>query len=213
MARLVTPFGYKLQTELSNEFSRIESEWFFPWHGLNSGREINLDRFDGRRIRLGGGSYGGSDEGVFWSAVGRHLSNKINEVFDLADEEIRLASHLKVQAIVEDAASVVEEYCWRIRRHAIDTDRRLLGRGNPDPDYSSPRAERMEFASEIARRKAALISFHVPEEVPDVSPPPTLPPLLTLSKRYERVYDGHKGKWATAALIIGAIGVALRYCL
>jgi hypothetical protein len=209
MARVVTPFGYKLQTELSNEFSRMDSEWFFPWHGLNSGREINLDRFDGRRIRLGGGTYGGSDEGVFWSAIGRYLSNKINEVFDLADKEIRHASQSKVRAIVEDAASVVEEYCWRIRRHAIDTDRRLRGRGNPNPDYSSPHADKMEFTSEIARRKAALVSFHVPEEA--LEPTRSLPPPLTLSKRFERVYDANKGKWATVALIVGAIGVALRY--
>lgn len=94
-----------MQTELANEFSRMDSEWFFPWHGLNSGREINLDRFDGRRIRLGGGPYGGSDESVYWTAIGRYLNNKINEIFELADKEIRNSGQSKVQAIVEDTAA------------------------------------------------------------------------------------------------------------
>lgn len=208
MTRLVTPFGYKLQTELSNEFSRMDSEWFFPWHGLNSGRDINVDNFDGRRIRLGGIRFEGC-EPVYWAAVKRYLSNKISEAFDLADKEIRVSGQANAPRIAEDAASAMEEYCGRIRRQAIDTDRRLLGRGYPDPKYSSPHADRMEFASEIARRKAALVSFYVPEEAPEPSRPP--PPPLTLSKRFERAYDGNKGKWATVALIIGAIGVALRY--
>lgn len=199
-----TPFGYKMQTELANEFSRLDSEWFFPWHGLNSGREINIDRFDGRRIRLGGGPYGGSDESVYWTAIGRYLDNKINEIFELADKEIRDSDRSNVQAIVEDSAIVAEQYCWRVRRQAIDTDRRLKGRGNPDPDYSSPYADRMEFTGEIARRKAALASFYVPEEAPLPSPLP-----LPKNQRYERFYERHKGKWATIALIVAIIGATL----
>jgi hypothetical protein len=137
MARLETPFGHRLQAELANEFSRMDSEWFFPWHGLNSGREIDLDRFDGRRIRLGGVLYDGC-----------------------AEREIRVSGEAKASAIAEDAANVAEEYCNRIRRQAIDTDRRLKGRGNPDTQYSSPYADRMEFTGEIARRKAALANFY-----------------------------------------------------
>lgn len=214
MARIVTPFGYRLQTDLANEFSRMDSEWFFQWHGLNSGRDVDVDNFAGRRIRIGGVLFEDC-ESAYWTAIKRYMTNKINDVFYLAEEEIRTLEASKVPAIAEDAANIIEEYCGRIRRHAVDTERAVRGRGYPDLNFTFPYAERMEYSGEIARRKAALAAFYVPEEVPKPSLLPA-PPRLPLSKRFERFYDGNKGKWATAALVLTAIGATfavLRYFL
>jgi hypothetical protein len=196
----MTPFGLRLHTELDNEFARMASEWFFPWHGLNSGRGVSVDNFNGQRIQLSGILFDGC-EPVYWAAIKRHLSNKISEVFDLAEKEIRLSPGSKIIAVAEDAANVIEVYCARIRSHAIETERALKGRGFPDRSYSSAIGERLDLRGEILGRKRALVEFYGQSE-----------PRAVKDRKFEKFIEANKGKLQLLGGI-GALMTILATCL
>jgi hypothetical protein len=183
----MTPFGLRLHTELDNEFARMASEWFFPWHGLNSGRGVSVDNFNGQRIQLSGILFDGC-EPVYWAAIKRHL-------------EIRLSPGSKIIAVAEDAANVIEVYCARIRSHAIETERALKGRGFPDRSYSSAIGERLDLSGEILGRKRALVEFYGQSE-----------PRAVKDRKFEKFIEANKGKLQLLGGI-GALMTILATCL
>ena len=121
----MTPFGHKLSNSLENERLRMANEWFFPWHGLGYGGRVDVDDFNGRRIRIGGVKFSGSTELVYWSTLRRYLANKINTTFEAAEAEIRATSGANAPAIVEDTSRLLIPFCQRILGEAIETDRAL----------------------------------------------------------------------------------------
>lgn len=160
----MTPFALKLQNELENEYVRMDHEWFFPWHGYNvEGRVVEVETFGGGpKTHLGGGGeFGGtSSELVYWTAIARYLRNKVSDVFDLADAEIRSTSPTSAATIAEETARVLNSFCHRIFFHAVETAKAVKGRGYPDAQYMPPNVEKDNFAALIEQRKNALISFY-----------------------------------------------------
>jgi hypothetical protein len=156
-----TPFGYRLATELDNEFLRMANEWFFPWHGLNSGRPVNVDGFDGRRISYEGIGFTGSPEIVFWKTLRRYVGNKLDSIFNAAEAEIRLVGHDRAAAIAEDTAHELRFYFARLLKHAIEVDRALKGKGFPDPNYTSPLSQGIGYSAAIEHRRDALTRFYM----------------------------------------------------
>jgi hypothetical protein len=109
----LTPFGHKLANSLENERLRMANEWFFPWHSLGYGGTVDVDDFNGRRIRIGGVKFSGSTELVYWSTLRRYVANKINDTFASAEAEIRATSASNARAIVEDASHLLLSFCQR----------------------------------------------------------------------------------------------------
>lgn len=141
----------------------MDSDWFFRWHALNYEKEVDVDRFDGQRIHTGGLRFeaGTTIELVYWEAVARYVSNKINDVFERTENEIRISPNRSFD-LAEDAANVLRPFFQRILNHAIDTDRRLKGRGYPDKKYTAPNSSKVSFVAEIERRKNSLCEFYKP---------------------------------------------------
>jgi hypothetical protein len=187
----LTPFGHGLSTSLENERLRMVNEWFFPWHSLGYGGRVEVDDFNGRRIRIGGVKFSGSAELVYWSAVQRYIANKVNDTFESAVAEIRATSPSNAQSIVEDTSRLLTPFCQRIVGEAIETDRRLKGAGFPDPTYRSPHAARISFIGDIEARKNSIVAFYYREPSADQS----------LGLRVEKFVEKNKGK----LLIIGSI--------
>lgn len=79
-----------LQHELELEEYRFGNEWLFRWHNLNiEGKVVDVDRFDGGRIILGGITFGDQQQSIYWQAIGRYLAAKVHAVFRKWDEETR----------------------------------------------------------------------------------------------------------------------------
>src|SRR5439155_1513350 len=132
------------------EYSRMDSQWFFRWHNLNiANRIVDVDDFKGGRIQTGGVLFDGSAELIYWETISRYFLNKINDVFERAEHEIRVTSCIHATPIAEETAQLLRSYCQRIFRHAIDTARRVKGRGFPNEQYASAHCGRVSFAAEI----------------------------------------------------------------
>jgi hypothetical protein len=192
-----TPFGHRLENELANEYRRMDSEWFFRWHALNygTGQLVDVDRFDGGRIRIGGVEFWGSTELVYWDAVARYIHNKINEVFERTEQEMRTVGSQRAAELAEDTARALAPFFQRILAHAVDTDRRLKGRGFPDKTYASPHRTKLSFVAEIEQRKKSLIEFY---SVPESKRPNAREPW------FEKFFERHKGKFQLIGAIAGA---------
>jgi hypothetical protein len=167
-AMATTPFGYRLCSELENEFLRMTNEWFFKWHALGWGGAMVVDDFNGRQISYAGNAYSGSPHFVFWDAVRRYVSNKINSVFEGAENEIRAIGTEHVQAIADDTAAVLSAFCRRILDKAVETDHNLNGDGL---QYVSSAAF-SSFFPEIEHRKQVLVQFYIQPKQTDKSLPP-----------------------------------------
>jgi hypothetical protein len=158
-----TPFGYRLASELDNEFERMRNQWFFKWHALGYGGRVVVDNFDGQQISYEGIRYKGSPPTVFWDAVRRYLLNKVNKTFELAENEIRIAGVEHAGAIADDAAAALQTFCGRIVHAAEETDRSLKGGGLQSHGAITPHAE-------IEQRKRILVQFFLQEANRSPSP-------------------------------------------
>jgi len=195
----LTPFGHRLSTGLENERLRMANEWFFPWHSLGYGGRVDVDDFNGRRIRIGGVKFSGSTELVYWSAVRRYVANKINDTFQSAEAEIRATSLSNTPAIAEDVSRLLIPFCQRILGEAIETDRRLKGAGFPDPRYQSPHAARISFLGDIETRKHSLVAFYRGEQNPR----------QPLGLRVEKFVERNKGKLQIVGSIVALLGLMI----
>jgi hypothetical protein len=195
----LTPFGLRLSTRLENERLRMSNEWFFPWHSLGYGATVDVDDFNGRRIRIGGVRFSGSTETVYWSAVRRFIANQINNIFEAAEDEIRATSASNARAIVEDASGLLITFCQRILGEAIETDRRLKGSGFPDPNYQSPHAAQVLFRGDVEKRKNSMMAFYYQEQTSKQS----------FGKRIEKFVEKKKGKLQVAGSIVAILSLAI----
>lgn len=185
----------------------MDSEWFFRWHALNygTGQLVDVDRFDGGRIRIGGVEFWGSTELVYWDAIARYVHNKINEIFERTEQEIRTVGSQHAAILAEDTASVLFPFFQRILAHAVDTDRRLKGRGFLDKAYTSPHQIKVSFAAEIEQRKKSIVEFY---PAPNTNAPNFREPW------FEKFFERHKGKFqlfgvfAAGCTIVGVLGRA-----
>jgi len=191
----LTPFGHRLLTRLENERLRMANEWFFPWYSLGRGG-IDVDDFNGRRIRIGGVKFSGSAELIYWATVRRYIANQINSTFESAETEIRATSTSNAQAIAEDTSRLLTPFCQRILVEAIETDRRLKGEGSPDGSYASHHAARISFIGDIEGRKNSIISFY---RTPD--------PPYSIGIRIEKFVEKNKGKLQIVGSIVAVLGL------
>jgi hypothetical protein len=190
----LTPFVYKLSNSLENERLRTANEWSFAWHSLGYGGRVDVDDFNGRRIRIGGVKFSGSAELVCWSTLRRYLTNKIDDTFVSAEAEIRATSASNAAAIAEDVSRLLIPFCQRILGEAIETDPRLKGAGFPDTSYKSPHAARISFLGDVEARKRSIIAFYVQEHQRQ-----------SFSLRMEKFVERNKGKLQITASIIGVL--------
>lgn len=194
----MTPFGHRIETELENEANRMANEWFFIWHRLNYDEVVDVDDFCGRRIRIGGVTFWGSPELVYWEALRRYVLNKIDTLFGRAENEIRSTSATHASAIASDCARVLNVFCGRILAQAIETDRRLKGNGSPERGYTSPYADRISYAHQIEQRKLSLTSFYTANSVQ-----------TTFGSRVEKFVERNKGKLQVLGSIVAMLGLAI----
>ena len=134
------------------------NEWFFAWHHLERGMEV--DDFNGGRIRYSGIDYKGSPQHVFWDAVGRYLQNKIAEGF-VRIELLVAEERLDKTRELEWLSMKIREFKGKIVGRAIDLDARLTRRGAGGVPANAQRIhadanQTIDYLTEAVRVRSAL---------------------------------------------------------
>ena len=78
----MTPFELALKNELDVEWQRFVNQWLFKLHGMTyQGGVTDVDDFRGGRIHYSGIKFETQQQQVYWQAVSRYLTQKVNEIF------------------------------------------------------------------------------------------------------------------------------------
>ena len=97
-----TTFALRLENDLENEMRRMANEWFFKWHYIGGNAPVEIDGFDGRKIRYAGIGFGGSSRIVYWNALGIYVKKKVDEVFAHLNEELEISpGHIRGEMVIE----------------------------------------------------------------------------------------------------------------
>jgi len=154
----MTPFEVRLEREIEMEQLRFANEWLFPWHNLRN--SIDVDNFNGGRIRLGGIKFGGQQQSIYWQAIGRYLTGNAHSTFLKWDEETKDYSAEQRRASLEGTCRMMKVLTAGVIGKAIKTDRALRGEGYPKSDTPHQVAQVQARAlSEIERLKTAHIGM------------------------------------------------------
>ena len=142
----MTPFELALENELSVESLRFANDWLFRWHNISSHdprRIVDVDRFDGGRIRVGGIRFEGQQQAIFWGAVSRYLDQKAHEVFKHWDTETRSYPEKIRRASIDGVENRLLQFAAGIIKRSAETDRALRGGGYPQKvePFDSSRAQ------------------------------------------------------------------------
>ena len=166
---VLTPFELALRRELEGEFVRMDSEWFFRWHNINNqGMSVDVDNFYGGRIRVGGIVFQGQVQSIYWRSVERYLIEFAHQQFRRWRENVEQYARDIQERSLEGTAGQLRTFSSRICQHAIDTDRRLRGRGQPQKvepynasgvqSASNAEIERLRQAYSALLADAALVA-------------------------------------------------------
>jgi hypothetical protein len=125
----LTPIGSRLSASLSDEYLRMQNEWFFKWHFISEGRTVEIDSFRGKPICYGGIRFSGSAADVYWDTIQHYLRKKIDAMLNATEEELKGYSlEIKDKALTE-AKQIITQFAGRIRQAAVEKDRILRGDG------------------------------------------------------------------------------------
>jgi hypothetical protein len=198
----VTPCELSLRSELEVEHRRFDSEWLFQWHKLNMpGHTVDVDRFDGGRITLGGILFGDQQQAVYWQAIERYLKGRVHWAFRRWDEEAKGYPNELRRSSLEGTGRIVSGFVAGIVARAIKTDQAVRGRGFPKTDKPRGSDESLVGARvEIDRLITAhqkLLAPHNEES-------------QTLKKRLEKWYGENKAVVWIIGLVLAIAGIVAR---
>jgi hypothetical protein len=128
-----TPVSSRLSLKLDAELRWMQNEWFFKWHSIGGNEPVEIDSFDGRKIRYGGIAYFGSPQTIFWDTITRYLRQKIEEIFGGLEEEIQRYPLPIRDKTLDQAGPLIVAFAQKIRTAAIEKDRVLRGNGFEKP--------------------------------------------------------------------------------
>jgi len=195
----MTPFELALEQELTVERQRFDSKWLFVWHNINiKNRLVDVDDFKGGRIRVGGSSFEGQIQEIYWRTIGRYLQQKIHEIFRHWDVETREYSNAKRLSSLDATANCLRRFAATIVRSATETDRALRGKGDPKSVNPYPRASGPHTTAnaEIFR----LVEAHKQLIGEDTIAAPA-----SLFKKLEKWYSQNKALAWLIGLSVGAL--------
>jgi hypothetical protein len=156
----MTPLGHKLQHALRVERERMLNEWFFKWHFIGQDGPVEIDGFDGRKIRYGGIRYSGSPRLVYWSTLNRYAQNKVDETFRDLEETTRQYPHEQALAAIDDAERLLAWFLTQVAEDAVEKDRVLRGNGFEFPEPDRSKANSIRISGEI-RARATTLRDHI----------------------------------------------------
>jgi hypothetical protein len=205
----MTPFELALENDLKVESQRFANSWLFKWHGMTyEGGVTDVDDFRGGRIQYGGIMFGHQQQQVFWQAIDRYLLQTVHGIFKRWDIETRTYSAtIRLQSIDGIERNLRQFVDLTIQR-ALDTDRRLRGKGFPNqvPAFDSTQHQR---AAEVEVARVAVAHRQLLEA--DVNKEKEKQKSLLVWRRLETFYANNKGLIWLCGLLGALIVTAWRY--
>lgn len=163
----MTPFGTRLKDQIEVEILRMQNEWFFKWHFIKEQNGVEIDSFDGRKIRYGGIQFFGSAHQVYWVTLRRYLALRLGEYFDLAVDALeRFPQSMSVEIIAE-FDQLMKSFCSQIATIAAEKDRILRGNGIEFPAIDSGRRGELVRNFEVLEKTSSLKSFLDAQNIKD----------------------------------------------
>lgn len=190
---LMTPFGLTLEHDLDAEVIRFANKWLFNWHNINiEGRATDVEDFYDGRIQVGGIVFEGQIQSIYWHSVEKYLSDLIDAKFHTWDA----ATAKYPLGVRNDSLAGVERrlsgFAAQIIRDAIDTDRRLRGRGFPENvDIFNATSYQTGARKQITRLADAHRNLNPPK------------PKLSMIDRVEEFFSKRKGFWRIGSFLVG----------
>jgi hypothetical protein len=207
----MTPFELHLSNELDVERQRFGNEWLFKWYSLNmEGRTVDVPSFDGGRITIGGVTFEGSAQSIFWQALGRYLDGKVHEIFQRWDRETSAYPKALRVSSLEGVGRLLNQFTAALMLRANETDQALRGRGTPKPDKSllgsgTHAGVNVEVVRLLAAHKALIEQSWAKQDVSAAK---------SVSKWLEEFYANNKGLIWVAGIVgplaLAAIGALLK---
>lgn len=118
------------------------------------GRSFTVEDFRGGNISFGGIKFGDQQQQVFWYAIEHYLKQKTHDVFGRWDIETKGYPAALRASSLNGTTVFLRNFLGYILKHAIDTDQRLRGDGNPPKDVTAY----AEFARVIAGTEVQKLS-------------------------------------------------------
>ncbi|PHS27737.1 MAG: hypothetical protein COA85_04980 [Robiginitomaculum sp.] len=136
----------------------MANEWFFKWHSIGGDTPVEIDGFDGRKIRYAGIGFGGSSRIVYWNALAIYVKKKIDEVFAHLNEELKISpGHIRGKMVIETYV-LCKTFNALILQKADQTENLLLKKEKTGGvNYYKFKCEASQFAL-IERYKDSLIA-------------------------------------------------------
>jgi hypothetical protein len=208
----MTPFELKLHNDLDVERQRFGSEWTFQWHKLRmEGKVVDVDRFDGGRIYLGGIEFGYQQQCIFWQAIGRYLKGKVHETFGKWDVDTKHYPPEARKSSLEGTGRELWVFVAGVSQYALKTEQALRGKnGVPAKEKS------MESSGTHAGANAEIVRLlEAHKKLLPVEPAAVGVESKPLSRtaRLEKWYSEHKALTWLIGIVITAVGIAAKMFL
>jgi len=190
----MTPIALRIQLSLDAERQRMRNEWFFKWHFIGRDGPVEIDGFDGRKIRYGGIKFEGTPRHVYWGTLKRYLKMKNGETFDRLEAEVKGYPEPQIQSAINETKTIMETFARGLIGDAIDKDRVLRGDGINFPPPDRGQGERLTIFHEIESRAQALTELCA------------RPQSRSWLKKTENFLREYKQIVALLLVLVGAIG-------
>ena len=162
---------------------------------------VDVEDFRGGNFYLGGIVFEGQTQQLYWQAVERYLAREIHETFKRWDNETEAYPKAARLTSLEATRLLIRQLVSTTVHSAVDTDRRLRGRGFPDnvPVYDAKK--------ELARANEEIVGLEASHRslVENVDAPIPLP------VRIEAFATRYRGIVAIIALIAALVFGLLRF--
>lgn len=199
----MTPYELNLDHELNRATLDFRNQWLFKWHNINIERHlVDVDRFDGGRIQIGGVRFEGQPQQIYWQAINRYISQKVHGSFNEWDNATRSYPAIQRKNSLDGAENRLKTFAANIIRHSVETDRRLRGKGFPERIISFDASKfQTQAESEISRLAEAHRKL-VDEQRP---PERKIGIVKKAQKTVEDFYANNKGLiWLTGIVVSSA---------
>lgn len=184
-----------------HEFER----WLSRWNMLGQRENFEIDSFGGQPIYGGNLAYSGTITDCFWEAICRGMRKEIVAQFEWLERQVSGKPLSHAEEVIEVCSGQLVTFAERIRRMAIDKDRRLRGVAGTLPS-AADRGMWADGADRVAiLRQAAGLIDSLKAGVPPV-PPAKKSGLLQRFPAWVQTTSG-------VVTIVGGIAAALAFAI
>ncbi|MBW5438472.1 hypothetical protein FXB41_28030 [Bradyrhizobium canariense] len=205
------PFDLKQQKALSDEFRRMEDEWFSKWQNIQiEGYLVDVDDFSGGRIHVDRNASERTIQRIYWQSLDRHLANGIHRAMERWDVETAHYPEEQRRLALVDLSEVLRHHVKRVGEKARQVHYRL-----PDIPEILSRSYCESFVStattEINRlEKAHLTLLDGMISAQKAQPPPAPQPKASVMRRFNAFLYEWKGVIGLVTAVIGVIGMVFK---